>query len=571
MKHLVSFLLIVVCLLVTVSTSPAGQWYPASIHDHSTYSDGGHTIRDLVDIVQAKIMELYSFVKKVAIVVTDHFDGISGVEGGFGSYAQAVRTTSNSTRCVFAGVETGSKWHPEPNTEADAHVLAIGSLPADFANLRKAYDVNTSGKGLPLIEKFDYQQQLIQRILDMGMLPVAAHPTLLVVGGSLLHTDMRFNTKSHDGLRGVEMSNVRDPVQDKGCVDFYLGLLTSGQQVFVTAGSDYHGLPASLITDALLDPLERVTWVCADDFSESAILRAIAQGKTYAANGGAFFTNFLADGGQNPGLAAVGVDKMTITAQCWLTGSQVKIIVYRDGVEAMRQEYKGSSKKALYTLNGGDDFQTGWTDTAVSPGSVHTYVIRAMATTMFGEQTLLITSPITLRLRQPGQTASFFDAIKASNIAAMRTALASDPSLANSRDQREYNLPVHSAKPLALSAACAQGNAETVKLLLEHGAEPDGRLTAGEPGPLMEVAYNGDVQKAALLLDHGADINVKTNSNTPLVWAISKSHTELAKFLIERGADVNLPDENQKCPLATARKNGLTEIVNLLLAHKAKE
>jgi len=194
-----------------------------------------------------------------------------------------------------------------------------------------------------------------------------------------------------------------------------------------------------------------------------------------------------------------------------------------------------------------------------------------MATTALGEHTLLITSPITLRLRPAGQTATFFDAIKAGNTTAVQSALTADRSFANARDLRDYHLPVHSAKPLALSVACAQGNAETIRLLLESGADPEGHLTAGESGPLMEIAFGGDIQKATLLLDHGADINIRTNGNTPLVWAISKGHTDLVKLLIERGADVNSPDENRRYPLTTARKNGLAEIVNILVAHGAKE
>ena len=570
MKKLVLFFLIAAVLLLAAAISLAGEWVPVSVHNQSINSDGGETPAELAISVRAKLSRLRPD-GKCAMIVTDHFDGVAR---NFDDYPDSITHTSISGMFIaIAGLELGSKWRPEPNTVAYSHLLALGLLPADYAKLAECYDRNT-GEGLPLLDRFDTQQQLIDTVLSLGMLPVAAHPTQLVFGGPVVRRDNRFNMNSgFSGLRGVEMFNVLGPGQDEECVNFYLRLVASGLPVFVTAGSDYHGLPTSAVPEAVLGSLDRVTWVYADDFSEKSIIRAITQGKTYAACNGAFFTAFLSDEGQNPGLGVVGVDQMTLTAQAWLYGSQVKLIVYRNGTEVFRQEYKGSqSKKNIYALNCGDDFLNGWTDNNVTPGQLYSYVIRVVATTKFGEQTQLITSPISLRLRPRGQTAAFFDAIKTNNLAAMESSLATDPSLVNARDFRQnYDFTVHMSRPLALSVACALANNETVQCLLDHGAIAEEYLTAGEPGPLMEVACIGDVEKARTLLEHGADINVCTDGNTPLVWAIGGKFTELAKFLIEQGANLEMTNDSGWRPLKIAKKNNMTEIVELLLARGAKE
>lgn len=569
MKVRIGILLVVVGLIASTA-GYSGDWYLGIVHSHTIFSDGGKKPSELALTIQSKL----SFLRqdgKCFWINTDHFDAMTPEKAK--AYPDAIRSTSEVGKFIaIPCLEVGSKWHPEPDSVADANMLAIGILPPDYyQRLLDCYDKNP-GKGLPLVEKFDFQQELINRILALGMLPVAAHPTQLVIGGAVLRTDMRFNMKSgFDGLCGVEMFNTFGPGQDDECVNFYLRLIASGLPVFVAAGSDYHGSSLSAIPDALLDPLNRITWVYADEFSPEAITRAISEGKTCATCADVQFNDFLSSEGQNPGFAPVGVDEVLIVAEARLTGSDVNFIVYRDGVEVARQEYKGSLLRSYYTLNGDKATKSGWTDKDVTPNEVHRYVVRVMATTKTGRQTVLITSPITLRLRPAGQTAAFFDAIKAGNLPAMTSALAADPSLANSRDNRDYNLPVHKSKPLALSVACALGSADSVKCLLEHGAKPDDYLGAGEPGPLMEVAYNGDVEKARLMIAYGANPSICTDGNTPLAWAISGRHVELCTLLIKAGADLTRVDDNGQKPLTIAKRYNLTEIIDLLIAKGANE
>ena len=562
-------LLAVLVLLLAVKPLAAGEWYPVVIHVHTVFSDGGGTPDEVAATISAALAKA-RYDGKCAIIVCDHFDGVAR---NFDAYAATIRKASGGKVILIPGLELGSKWRPEPNTEAVSHLLAIGNLPASYRTLLECYDLRTSGNGLPLLDRFDMQQRLIEKVLTLGMLPIAAHPTQLVVGGTLARSDNRFDsTGNHKGLLGFEMFNTLGPGQDQKCVELYLAEIKAGQSMILTAGSDYHGTTLAL-PDRIVGSLKRVTWVFADEFSEAGILKAVAEGKTYAADDDARFGNFLSDFGQNPGSAVVGVDKVTIAAQAWLTGTDIWIIVYRDGEEVVRQHYDGSpNQRRVYSLNGGDSLNTGWVDSNAQVGETHSYVVRVTASTKPVSQTILITSPIVLRLREPGLTDSFFDAIKSGNLPAIEAGLTTDPSLANSRDQREnYNFTVHISRPLALSVACALGNAATVDYLLGHGASPDGYLTAGEPGPLMEVAISGDVEKASLLLKHGANINICTDGNTPLAWALGGKKVELAKFLLDHGADPNSRSDNGDYALAIARRQGLTEIVRILEAKGAKE
>jgi ankyrin repeat protein len=87
-----------------------------------------------------------------------------------------------------------------------------------------------------------------------------------------------------------------------------------------------------------------------------------------------------------------------------------------------------------------------------------------------------------------------------------------------------------------------RGPSEAVRLLLEHGADPNARSTIGVYGsftPLMGAAYsatNGaDVVK--LLLEKGADVRAKTSSGeTVLSFARKTGRAEVIELLIQAGA-----------------------------------
>ena len=75
-------------------------------------------------------------------------------------------------------------------------------------------------------------------------------------------------------------------------------------------------------------------------------------------------------------------------------------------------------------------------------------------------------------------------------------------------------------------------------------------------------------KKAAQLPSRGADINASTVANwTPLAHAAE--HLAIVKMLLERGAGVNLCDNDGLSPLHWAKERGLLEAAKLLIEHGA--
>jgi ankyrin len=121
----------------------------------------------------------------------------------------------------------------------------------------------------------------------------------------------------------------------------------------------------------------------------------------------------------------------------------------------------------------------------------------------------------------------------------------------------------------ALMWAASERHAPIVKLLLERGADWRVRSLDRETRPpklsaassispiprggftaLMFTAREGDIESARIMLDAGVDINHGDVDNvTPLVAAIMNKRYTLAKFFVDRGADVNIVDAGGRTAL----------------------
>ena len=88
--------------------------------------------------------------------------------------------------------------------------------------------------------------------------------------------------------------------------------------------------------------------------------------------------------------------------------------------------------------------------------------------------------------------------------------------------------------PLAM--ACANGSAGMVERLLKAGANPN----EGRELPVMAAARSGNVEVMKLLLARGGDPNAKepARGQTALMWAVAERHADVARVLVENGADV---------------------------------
>jgi ankyrin repeat protein len=131
----------------------------------------------------------------------------------------------------------------------------------------------------------------------------------------------------------------------------------------------------------------------------------------------------------------------------------------------------------------------------------------------------------------------------------------------------------------ALMFAARGNHPDVVRLLIERGAEVGAKTRTGQtppwvlpnsvpgfghgvgivrgglpergsrlpvPGgmsPLLYAARDGRLDVARILLDSGADINqTELNGITPLLMAITNNHIDTARFLIDRGADIQAVD-----------------------------
>ncbi|MEI6503464.1 MAG: hypothetical protein WCP21_20825, partial [Armatimonadota bacterium] len=384
-----SLFCISICLLLVPITCHAAEWYPGVIHLHTTFSDGGLPPSQLAEVLKAQGAKF--------MIVTDHYDQIGKPKkgltplavvhwlaagrlaqfmpdgpSGFDKYHSDVsELTTEGQFVAVPGAEIAALWNPEAGNQAEAHTLAIGDIRELDSQLMDEYSQNP-----------DKQQNVIDKIRQWGMLPVAAHPSLLHNGtpGELSHLpgigriDYRYDKRPADqapggqvqyrGLAGVELWNAEKTDQTRDDIDFYLRLIQEGLQPFVTAGSDYH----------VLGPTDRITGVYADQLTTEGLLKAIGEGRTYAAQHGARIVSMSPSPGEH-----VTADKVTIRATIAFqspTGSTKDFFVYRDGVEAPDSRQTKAKGAASY------DYE--WTD-AQADGREHSYVLRVAE--------VLVTSP----------------------------------------------------------------------------------------------------------------------------------------------------------------------------------
>ncbi|KAF4485947.1 Ankyrin-1 [Colletotrichum fructicola Nara gc5] len=88
--------------------------------------------------------------------------------------------------------------------------------------------------------------------------------------------------------------------------------------------------------------------------------------------------------------------------------------------------------------------------------------------------------------------------------------------------------------------------------------------------PLNAASENGHLDVVKLLLDKGADITVPNSDGwTPLNTASDNGHLDVVKLLLAKGADITVPNSDGWTPLNAASDSGHLEVVKLLFAKGA--
>jgi ankyrin repeat protein len=137
----------------------------------------------------------------------------------------------------------------------------------------------------------------------------------------------------------------------------------------------------------------------------------------------------------------------------------------------------------------------------------------------------------------------------------------------------------------ALHLVARSGNVEAAKLLLAHGAKVDARESFGSQTPLMWATARRHPQMVELLASKGADVNARSavrdyqrvataesrakqldrGGFTPLIYAARENCQDCVSILLKHKADIGLPDPSGDPALTIAMMNGNWDLAKQLI------
>src|SRR5687767_9324547 len=179
------------------------------------------------------------------------------------------------------------------------------------------------------------------------------------------------------------------------------------------------------------------------------------------------------------------------------------------------------------------------------------------------------------------------DAIKAGDSAAVTRILDHDPKRMDDRGENGVSsvllalyhgkrdiarLLIDRGAALSFHDACAAGEAEKAKaMLMNDPTLLDRRSPDGYP-PLGLAIFFGNTDLAKFLIEKGADVNAAAQNSqrvAPLHAAAAVCDHEIIRMLLDRGANPNSRQQLDYTPLHTAGARGDIEMAKLLLARGA--
>jgi ankyrin repeat protein len=155
---------------------------------------------------------------------------------------------------------------------------------------------------------------------------------------------------------------------------------------------------------------------------------------------------------------------------------------------------------------------------------------------------------------QDGSQDRLYSAIRANDLRQIKTLL--DEGVSANAEGPDGITP--------LMVAAETGSPEAMKMLIDRGADVNGRNTYGSTALMWSVT---DLKKVRLLLDHGADVNVAARSGrTALIIAsFANPSADVVRMLLAKGANVAVIDQRKVTPLNAATFGNDTATTRLLL------
>ena len=154
-------------------------------------------------------------------------------------------------------------------------------------------------------------------------------------------------------------------------------------------------------------------------------------------------------------------------------------------------------------------------------------------------------------------TLSIFEAAATGKTIHVIRLLAKQPELVNAYAEDGF-------QPLGL--ACFFGHFETAEYLIKAGAlinSPSNNSL--HAAPIQSAAAAGHLEIVRLLIQHGADPNVREQGGyTPLHAAAQNDDEEMIRTLLFGGADLNIKSKDDKTPLDLAMEAGHAKATLLL-------
>lgn len=116
-----------------------------------------------------------------------------------------------------------------------------------------------------------------------------------------------------------------------------------------------------------------------------------------------------------------------------------------------------------------------------------------------------------------------------------------------------------------------ENHIDKVRAFIQNGVDVNARDVFGNNTGLHWAASLGLAEMARLLIDNGADLDIRNNDgNTPLHWAAGEGRKELVVILIAHGADINARSKSGWTPLRWAEAQSQKEIARILMAAGAR-